>query len=107
MSRGGVLILTLLEHNADRLVLVKIFLLALDVAIHDDATVVAVDLARFEAYWTDSEVGADIFSSGNFVWDQVLVVPSIGIGTEVHKEFGDVLGSTHRSEMKRCVAILV
>ena len=68
-SSGGcrVLVLALLELYAERLMLVKVFLLALNVAVHDDTTVVAVYLAGCEANRTDGEIGSYILTRRHFI----------------------------------------
>ena len=102
-----ILVLALLKLDADRLVLVEVLLLALDVAVHDHAAVIAVDLAGGEADGAHSEVRADIFSCGYFVWHQALVVHGVRVGSELHKELSNVLSATHGCEMQRSIAIVI
>ena len=99
--------LALLELLADRLVFVVVFFLALDVAVHDNVAVIAVDLSRLEADWADSEVWLDIVACCHFVGHQVLVISRIRIRTQLHEELGNILSTTHRCKMQGCVAFVV
>ena len=63
----GVLVLAFLELDAERLMFVEVFLLALDVAVHDDTTVVAVNLPGREANRTDGEIGPHIFACRHLI----------------------------------------
>jgi len=87
--------------------LVKIFLLALNVAVHDNATVVAHNSAWFETAGAHSEVRLDILTCGNLIRHQVLVVLGIGVCAQVHQEPSNVLRSSHGCEMKRRVTLLI
>ena len=91
--------LALLELLADRLMLVVVFLLALDVAIHNNVAVIAVDLSRLKADWADSEIRLDIIACSHFVGHQVLVISRIWVRTQLHEELGNILCATHRCKM--------
>ena len=86
---------------------IEVFLLALDVAVHDDAAIIAVDLAWREADRTYGEVRAYILSCSDFIGDEILVVHCIRIGSELHEELSYILSTTHRSEVQRCITIIV
>lgn len=64
--------------------LIEVFLLAFNIAIHDYTAIVAIDLARFETDGADGEIGTHILSRSHLIWHQVLIVPSIGICSEIH-----------------------
>ena len=86
---------------------VVIFLLALDVAVHDDSTVVAIDLTRLEADGTHGKVRLHILSSCQFVRNQALIVNGIRVGSQVHQELSYFSCATFCSEVKWCVTITV
>ncbi len=86
---------------------VIVFLLALDVTVHDDLTVVAVDFARFEADWTDCKVRLDIFARSHLIRNQFLIVAGVRVRAQIHQELSYILGATHCREMKWCIAICV
>ena len=86
---------------------VKVFLLTLDVVVHDHAAVVAINLTWREADRADSKVRTHVLSCSYFVGHQILIVHGIWIGSELHKELCHVLGAAHSSEMQWCVAIII
>ena len=96
-----------LECRTKRFVLVKVFLLALDVAVHDDAAIVAHDMARLEAAWTDCKVRLDILAGSDLIRHQVLIVLGVWVGTQIHQEPSNILSASHSCKVKRCVALLV
>ena len=102
-----IFVLALLELLADRLVPIEVFLLTLDVVVHDHTAVVAVNLTWREANRADSKVRTHVLSCSYFVGHQILIVHSIWIGSELHKEFCHVLGPAHSSKMQWCVAIII
>ncbi len=64
--------------------LVIVFLLAFDFAVHDDLAVVAVDFARFEAQGADCEVRLDICARRHLIRNQLLIVASVRVRTQIH-----------------------
>ena len=86
---------------------IKVFLLTLDVVVHDHTTVVAINLTWREADRANSKVRTHVFSCSYFVGHQILIVHGIRIGSELHKELCHVLGAAHSSEMQRRVAIII
>ena len=87
--------------------IIVILLLAVDGAVHYDMAVIALDLSRFVADWTDSERGYNIRSDCDFVWNKVLIVATIWLSTEAHKELCNVNCSSHCCGMQRCVAFII
>ena len=72
-------VLTFLELETELLVVVVVFLLAFDVAIVNDSTIIAQYRTRFEADRTDCEVLLQLFTHSHLIGYLVLVVTSIWI----------------------------
>ena len=101
------LVLAFLEYTAKLLVIIEVFLLAVDVTVHDHITELAGYDSRLHAYWTDCEFGSHIFSGCNFVRNKTFIVASVWLGSEAHEEFCNFYCSSIRRAMKWCVAVLI
>ena len=87
--------------------LVIVFLLAFDVAVHDHVAVIAVDFARFEAHGANCEVRLDIFARRHLIRNKFLTVASVRVRPQIHQELSYILGAAHCREMEWCIAICV
>ena len=101
------LVLAFLEYTAELLVIIEVFLLAVDVTVHDHITELAGYDSRLHAYWTDCEFGSHIFSGCNFVRNETFIVACVWLGSETHEEFCNFYCSSIRRAMKWCVAVLI
>lgn len=86
---------------------VVIFLLALDVAVHDNSAVVAFDLTWLEAHGTHGKVRLNVLSNCQFIGHHALIVNGIRVSSQVHQELSYFSCATFCSEMKWCVSITV
>ena len=85
-----------------------ILLLALHIAVPDDAAVVArVGRWGSRAHDTNSEDGAHLLPRVQLIGHDALLIPGVSIGSQLQKEAADLDCAPLRREVQGCVAIVI
>lgn len=99
---------TLFEKITNFFVRYPVLLLALDVAIPYDHTVIAADGGWCAATnHAHSEYCVYLLPRREFIGYNALFISSIWFSTQLEQEHADLSRPPHSSEMQRCVALIV